>query len=281
MNPKKTLPYYNSLISFLEKYDRVLVAFSGGIDSAFLLKVCVSHLGKERVLGVTAISPSLSDFEKKLSQKIAQEIGARHRFIYTQEIENASYQENSYQRCFFCKSELYKNLSQLSKEENYDLIVNGANADDKNDFRPGQKAREDYKVLSPLQDLGFTKEMIRKMAKDFGLSIWNKPASPCLASRIPYYQEVSRKKLGQIEKAEAYLRELSFLEFRVRHHGDLARIECSAQDQEFLWNSSKIRKDINEYFQSIGFAYVSIDILDFSSGRMNKVLKKSLATEKF
>ena len=263
---------YQKLKLYFQKHKQVLVAFSGGCDSAFVLKAALDAIGKENVLGVTALSASFPEREKEIASRVAQEIGASHCFIESEETSLLNYKKNDHKRCFYCKEELYSKLKKVAEERKYSLIVNGANLDDKQDYRPGQKAAMLLDVHSPLQDFFFTKQDVRDKSKELGLSIWDKPASPCLASRIPYFQEVTTQKLKQIEKAEKYLHGLGFKNFRVRHHGDLARIELKEEEMKNLFSVS-LRESILEYFESLGFLYISLDLRSFKSGNMNRKIK--------
>ncbi len=251
----------------------LLIAFSGGVDSGFLAKVARDVLGKKNILAVTAVSPSLGQRQKEISVELAAEIDLPHRFVFSQEWKLSAYLENTPQRCYHCKGELYSLLIDVAKKEGFSYIANGANLDDKNDFRPGQNAAKERGILSPLQSLAFTKKEIRAIAKKIGLSIWDKPASPCLSSRIPHFQKVTVKKLEQIEKAEHFLLSCGFRNFRVRHHGDLARIELSPDQMGLLWDVKhgfEKRDSIRKYLQFLGFKYVSLDLEPFQSGRMSK-----------
>ena len=262
---------YQTLLDLIRPLNRVIVAFSGGVDSALVLKAAYDALGRENALAVTAVSPSLARRELKGAEKTAQEIGAPHRIIETREMENPSYSRNEPDRCYHCKTELYSVLSRLRKEENYPFVLNGANSDDRGDHRPGMKAALENGVRSPLLEANLGKKEIRAIARELGLSVHEKPASPCLSSRIPYYRNVTLKKLRQIEEAENFLRDRGFREFRVRHHDEIARIELSFSEFAGM-GAAETRAAVNEEFRRLGFEYAVLDLAEFQSGRLNRVL---------
>ncbi|MCC7353327.1 MAG: ATP-dependent sacrificial sulfur transferase LarE, partial [Anaerolineae bacterium] len=207
---------------------RVIVAFSGGIDSTLVLKVAYDALG-ENALGATAVSPSLAHAEREETANLARWIGVRHLFVETHELDNPNYAANPSNRCYFCKSELYDVLVPIAAQRGYRFILDGNNADDVGDFRPGQQAAREHGVRSPLKEAGFTKAEIRTLARQLGLPNWDKPAMACLSSRIPYGQAVTVPALRQIDEAEAFLRSLGFRQLRVRHHDNLARLEVEPE----------------------------------------------------
>ena len=216
---------YERLLNIFRAQPNALIAFSGGIDSTFVLKAALDALGPERVLAVTAVSAAVPAREREEAGAIARELNAPHRFVDSNEIERPGYVANGTDRCFYCKSELYEILGHVAASESWSYVANGANTDDLGDHRPGQLAAAQKGVHSPLIEAEFSKPEIRALAKEFGVRIWDKPASPCLSSRIPYNSPVTVKKLNQIEQAEEYLRAQGFREFRVRHHDRIARIE--------------------------------------------------------
>lgn len=250
----------------------VIVAYSGGVDSAFLSAVATTELG-ERVLSVTANSPSLAPAELEEAITLAKSIGLNHRVIETQEVERSDYQANDSKRCFFCKDELYTKLIAFAAEENYSCVTNGTNADDLGDFRPGQDAARQYGIRSPLVESGLSKAEIRSLARDLNLPVWDKPAQACLASRIPYGTTVTVEALGQIAKAEQFLRELGIKQLRVRHHGNVARIEIDSNNFSLVFHETT-RARITKYFRSLGYAYVTLDLDGFRTGSLNEVLKQ-------
>lgn len=273
------MSHYEELKTYLKQYNKVLVAFSGGIDSYFVLKAAVDSLGSDNVLAVTGDSPSLKESEKGQTASLANSIRANHRVIFTKEMSDPNYYNNPVNRCFFCKDELYKNLDELKTKLKYDAVLDGTNYDDMSDFRPGYQASKNHNILSPLVELKFTKDEIRKISKELGLEIWDKPSSPCLSSRIPYGQKVTIEKLGLIEKAEEVLNALGFKEYRVRHfeifsNGDkskklkLAKIDVAkAELGKFL--NSEIVDDINDKLKEIGYDFVTFDMGGLKSGSMN------------
>ena len=258
--------------------ERLIVAFSAGVDSTFLLKVAIDTLGRDNVLAVTGVSPSLAESEQKSVRDLAGHIGANLRLIETREMDNPNYVENSPRRCYHCKSELFGKLSAIAKAEGYAFVCNGANADDVGDYRPGMEAATEFAVRSPLLEAELTKEEIRTLSKTVGLPTWNKPALACLSSRIPYGTPVKVASLKQIDQAEAALRQAGFNICRVRHHGNLARIEVPADDLPRLV-AEPLRSEIAAALKSFGYIYVAVDLMGFRSGSGNEVLKLAAGQE--
>lgn len=250
---------------------RVLVAFSGGIDSTLVLKVACDLLGKD-VLGVTAASPSLPKEELQEAADLAGRIGARHRVVETLELRNPAYAANPVNRCYFCKTELYSVLAPLAAREGYHSILDGTHAGDVEDFRPGQKAAREHQVVSPLKEAGFVKEEIQALARRLGLPNWDKPAAPCLSSRIPHGIPVTAEVLGQIENAERVLRALGFRQLRVRHHNEIARIEVAPDEfSRLIENREAVLRGLKE----AGYRFVTLDLAGFKSGSLNLLQLKS------
>ncbi len=257
---------YENLKEEIKKLDNAIVAFSGGIDSTLVLKVAYDVLG-EKVIAITADSPSLPRRELEEAKKIAKQIGAKHLIISTEETKNAGYMKNPNDRCYYCKSELYSKLRMLSAQLGIADVLNGTNFDDLNDYRPGLIAADENKIISPLKEAKLAKNDVRELAKHFGLEIWDKPASPCLSSRVPYGNEITLKKLSMIEEAENFLKDFGIKELRVRHFGSLARIEINETDKSAINNNLQL---IERKFNQIGFNEIAI--ANFKSGNLNLII---------
>lgn len=259
------------LLSFLREKESGVLAFSGGVDSSFLLKAM--KMADMRALAVTAVSETVPKNDISHAVHYAADVGAEHRIIRTEELRDERFVKNSPERCYYCKVELFKRIRVIAEQENYRYVFDGSNADDLKDYRPGRKAAERYGVVSPLIENNFTKEEIRLMARDLDLKIWNRPSSPCLSSRIPYGQRITQPALGMVERAEEFLRKLGFREFRVRHHGDSARIEISESDMPHILDTEK-RRMIAAALRSFGYDYISLDLEGYRSGNMNKAVHR-------
>ncbi len=263
------------LEALLAEMGSVLVCYSGGIDSAFVLAVANKVLGA-KAIGMTAVSPSLAPFEKEAAEAVARQIGAKHVLVDSHEIDDESYQANNPDRCFHCKSELYRVSAAKSREWGIPHVVNGTNADDLGDYRPGLEAAKEAGVRSPLVELGFTKDDVRKGALGLGMSIWDKPASACLSSRIPFGTRVTRERLAQIAALEADLRGLGLRQVRVRWHGldpsndkALARIEVAREE---LATAFDAKDAIVLAGKRYGFSYVTMDLQGYRTGSHNELL---------
>ena len=266
---KELMQKFENLKNEIKKLDSALVAFSGGIDSALVLKVAYHILG-DKIIAVTADSPSLPRRELEETKKIAQEIGARHLIINTSEADNENYLKNPGNRCYFCKTELYTKLKEASIQLKIKNILNGTNFDDLGDYRPGLKAADENKIISPLKDAKITKSEVREIAKHLNLRCWDKPSSPCLSSRVPYGQEITLKKLKMIEDAENFLKDFGIRELRVRHFGTTARIEVNENEKKFIFNNFFL---IKEKFKEIGFKEIIIS--NFKSGNLNLIIQNA------
>jgi len=264
---------YNLLQQILKKLHKVVVAYSGGVDSTFLLKAAVDTLGPENVLACIGISSSLAKSQYKRAIECAKIIGTRVEEVDVQEVFDTKYSANNPDRCFHCKSHLYTVLQNIAKEKDFDNVVCGCNFDDMDDFRPGNKAAKIYGVQSPLMEAQMTKDDIRNMSRKLNLPTADIPASPCLASRVMYGLEVTEQRLKQVEEAEDFLRKLGFVEFRVRHHDTIARIEVQPEDMEKVTTEPE-RYKIIEKLKSLGFKYITVDLQGFRSGSLNELLTK-------
>lgn len=258
------------LQDILTGYQSVLIAFSGGVDSAYLAIAASTALGS-RALAVTADSPSYPDAHRRLALTIANDFGFAHEVIHTSELERAEYRANPSNRCYYCKDELYGRLSALAVERGLAVVVDGNNADDRGDYRPGRQAAREHGVRSPLDEADLTKDDIRELARTAGLESWNEPASACLSSRIPYGDEVSDEKLRQIEQAESVLRELGFRVFRVRHHDTVARLEIARVEMARALDP-EINARVVTALKGLGYQYVSLDLQGYRLGSLNEAL---------
>ena len=259
------------LLAELEASGPLLVAYSGGVDSAYLAWAAHRALGRQAI-AVTAESPSYPRSHRIAAESFARDVGFAHRFVNTLELQNPDYARNPSDRCYFCKSELFDVLERLRAELGFRSVAYGINADDRGDFRPGHRAAEEHRVLSPLLDAGLDKAEIRALARQAGLACAELPASACLSSRIPYGMEVTPEKLRQIDRAEDTLRELGFRQVRVRHHGELARIELASEELDAALDRARLR-EISRRLHELGFRWVSLDLDGYRTGSLNEVLQ--------
>lgn len=250
---------------------KVLVAYSGGVDSTLLLGVAQDTLDQGNVLAVTALSPLYPERELNHAKKVVQAVGAKHLLVESNELEIKGFSKNPSNRCYFCKRELFKKLSELAKTENIHFVVEGSTLDDDKDHRPGSQAVKELGIRSPLKEVGFTKSEVRELSKALGLPTWDKPSFACLASRFPYGEEITAKALEMVAEAEDYLFGLGFKQVRVRHYGSLARIEILKEEMTRFIKGS-LREEVVSHLRDVGYKYVTLDLQGFRSGSMNEVL---------
>lgn len=266
------------LTTLFSEMENALVAYSGGIDSTLVAKIAVDVLG-DRAIAVTAESPSLLPEDLEDARIQAAAIGITHKVVQTHEMDNPNYSSNPVNRCYFCKSELHDTLKPMAMEWGYPYVVDGVNADDLHDYRPGIQAAKERGARSPLAEVGVTKAEVRELSKHLGLPWWDKPAQPCLSSRFPYGEEITIAKLQRVGRSEVYLRKLGWQNLRVRSEGDTARIEVLPdQVKEFV-----IQTDLPKLvsaLQSYGFLYVTLDLEGYRSGKLNQVLQFASANQK-
>ena len=251
----------------------VLVAFSGGVDSSYVALIATQELGKN-ALSVMGISPSVAAVERELAEKIAADFDFNFQTIQTEELDNPNYQANPTNRCYFCKTELYEKLTNVAKENNIEFILDGSNTNDTSDYRPGREAAKEKNVRSPLIEVGLSKSEIRLLSRQHNLPTWDKPASPCLSSRIAYGVPVSIERLDKVERGEKILRDLGFREFRVRIHGELVRLEIANDEMERALPKQMVNQ-LAESFRHLGFRYVTLDLHGYRTGAMNEILDKN------
>lgn len=263
------------LREFFRQLDSVIVAYSGGVDSSYVAYVANAELGP-RAICITGESASLPSYQQAEIERVVSEFKFHHEVIQTEELENPSYSANNADRCYFCKDELYGKLEAIAASRGIEFIVDGSTTDDLGDFRPGRQAAKQHAVRSPLIEVGMSKSEVRELSQLAGLPTWDKPASPCLSSRIAYGTAVTIERLSKVDRGEAILREFGFKEFRVRHHDTLVRLEIAPAEMDRV-----LRKDVVEQlaarFRELGFKYVTLDLQGFRSGSMNEVLPVKIA----
>ncbi len=252
-------------------YGSALVAFSGGVDSSLALAIAARALPKERVLAVTSNNETYLPSELGQAEALACSLGVEHLVVNTRELDDPNYARNPANRCYFCKSTLYSDLKMIAQEKGYACVVDGANKDDEGDYRPGRKAAKELGVLSPLALAGLSKAEVRKLAMYLELPTWDKPALACLSSRFPYGQEITPEKLAQVARAEEFMRGQGYRQVRVRHHGEIARLEVGPAELERAFRE---RDEISTELKAAGFLYVTLDLTGYKPGSLNAALKQ-------
>lgn len=252
-------------------YGSALVAFSGGVDSSLALAVAARALPKESVLAVTSDNETYLPSELDPAKDFVASLGVEHLVVDTRELDNPDYASNPTNRCYFCKSTLYSDLAEMASERGYGCVVDGANADDEGDYRPGRAAAKEQRVVSPLSEARVRKEEVREVSRYLGLPMWDKPALACLSSRFPYGEEITPEKLAQVARAEEFMRERGYRQVRVRHHGDLARLEVGSEELARVFSE---REEITAELTEAGFLYVTLDLAGYRSGSLNAALER-------
>lgn len=250
----------------------VVVAFSGGVDSSFLLRVAKDSLPKKNILAITAASDTYTPSELAQAREFTKSLGLRHRVIFTDELKDNKFIKNPIDRCYYCKKELFGKLKDIAKKSGFSSIIDASNLDDKKDYRPGSRAKEEFFVRSPIQEAEIGKDDVRRFSKKLGLRTWDMPSMACLASRIPYGEEIKKSTLKKIALAEDFIKRSGIRQVRVRYHNDIARIEVEKKDIKRFFNKDLCDKII-KYLKSLGFCYIVLDLEGYRTGSLNKVLK--------
>ena len=262
----------DKLKNYIRQYNKVAIAFSGGVDSSFLLKVASDVLGSENVIAITLKAAVNPEREVAEAVEMAELTGVKHIIIPVDVMSIPGFRENPPDRCYICKRAIFERIIKEASGYGIDIIFDGTNADDVNDYRPGMKALKELGVISPLRECDLGKSEIRKYLKEFGIKTWDKPSMACLASRVPYNEPITEEKLGMVEKAEGFLQAMGFIQFRVRCHGSIARIEIAPEEMTKVLDMS-IMKDINDKLKNAGFQYVTLDMQGYRTGSLNEILK--------
>ena len=262
----------DKLYAIIRDMGGCVVGFSGGVDSTLLFAVAAEVLG-DRALAVTATSETYPERERREAEAFAKKIGGRHRVVESEELDIPGFAENPKNRCYYCKSELFTKLRKIADEEGLPYVLDGSNLDDRGDYRPGKQAACELNVRSPLDEAGLSKEEIRTLSQAMDLPTWDKPSFACLSSRFPYGTAITREKVSQVGRAEESLRDLGLRTIRVRHHGDMARIELGPAEFEQVVNG--LRDEVIRLVKSAGYTYVALDLQGYRTGSMNEVLEKS------
>jgi uncharacterized protein len=260
----------DKLKELLKELKSVVVAYSGGVDSTFLIKVAYDVLG-ENAVAVTARSSTYPEREFNEAVRYIKDIGAKHIVIISEELEIEGFAKNPTNRCYYCKKELFSKIKAIAEENNINAVLDGSNLDDTGDYRPGMIAAKELQVVSPLKECGLTKNDIRALSKEMGIPTWSKPSFACLSSRFPYGNEITEPKLKMVEKAEQFLLDIGFIQVRVRHHEEIARIEVAIEEREKFFNADLMDK-VAEEFKKIGYKYVTLDLQGYRTGSMNEVI---------
>jgi len=261
---------YQVLKNNMKKRESAAIAFSGGVDSTFLVKVAHEVLG-DKMIAVTATSSTYPERELKEAIKYAKDMGVKHLIISSEELDIEGFASNPTNRCYYCKKELFTKINAIAKENGVEYVFDGSNIDDDGDYRPGMQAARELEVVSPLKEAKLTKDDIRELSKELGLPTWNKPAFACLSSRFPYGNEITAPKLKMVDEAEQFLLDMGIRQVRVRHHGEIARIEVAPEERVQFFDV-EVMDRIGERFKEIGFTYVTLDMLGYRTGSMNEVL---------
>jgi uncharacterized protein len=261
---------FQLLKDIIKKRESAAIAFSGGVDSTFLIKVAHEVLG-DKLIAVTATSSTYPERELKEAIKYAEDMGVKHIIISSEELEIQGFASNPKNRCYYCKKELFTKIKEVAIQNGVKYVFDGSNLDDTGDYRPGMQAAKELEVVSPIKEAGLTKSDIRELSKELGLPTWNKPSFACLSSRFPYGNKITLPKLKMVDKAEQFLLDMGIRQVRVRHHGEIARIEVSPEERKQFFNI-EIMDKIDKEFKKLGFTYVTLDMLGYRTGSMNEVL---------